>query len=494
MQLDPDICYRAIQTRDARLDGQFVTAVRTTRVYCRPTCPAPMPKRENCTFFRHAAAAQEAGYRPCLRCRPELAPDLFALLSSSGVITKALRLIAEGALDDGTVGELAERLHVTERHLRRLCIEHLGASPSAIAQNRRILFAKHLITGTRLPFAEVALAAGFGSIRRFNTVMQSTYSRAPRDLRRQNDAHARYDPHAPITLQLAYTPPYDWPAISDFLSKRAIPGVESVTEAGYQRTIHLNGAQGVVSVCLVPNRSQLQVTIWYPHVARLGVIVERLRRLFDLHTNTQGIEQQLQADSTLAPLVAARPGLRVPGAWDPFELAVRAILGQQVSVAAATTFAGRLVSAYGEPLALRDSVSLETRLTHSFPTPERLAHADLTSIGLIQSRAMTISRLACVVAEHPNFFASFRDLDAAIAGLTALPGIGIWTAQYIAMRALGESDAFPASDLGLLQAIVRLERPMNAAALTDYSEAWRPWRAYAAMHLWSSLQEPETKN
>jgi AraC family transcriptional regulator of adaptative response / DNA-3-methyladenine glycosylase II len=405
------------------------------------------------------------------------------------VVAKALRLIAAGVLDEGSVTDLARQLHVTERHLRRLCLEQLGAAPTTIAQNRRIHFAKQLITSTHLPFAEIALAAGFGSVRRFNSVIQATYSRAPRDLRRHNQQPTSYDPHAPIVLQLAYTPPYDWAALHTFLAKRAIPGVECVAEQRYQRTILLDGLQGTIAICPVPHRPTLQVTITYPQIARLGTIVERVRRLFDLHSDLGCIGKQLQADSALAELVTAHPGLRVPGAWDVFELAVRAILGQQVSVAAATTMAGRLVASYGEPLVEQSAVASNTCLSHTFPTPARLAQADLTTIGVLPSRAATIQHLAAIVAQQPTFFDSFCNLEHALHCLTAISGIGQWTAHYIALRGLGETDAFPASDLGLLRAIEQLEQPMTAAELIARAEAWRPWRAYAAMYLWQALND-----
>lgn len=482
MELNDDICYRALQTHDARFDGQFFTAVVTTGVYCRSTCPAPTPKRENVRFFRHAAAAQEAGFRPCLRCRPELAPDLFASLGPSGVVARALRLIAEGALDEGSVAGLASGLGVTERHLRRLCVSQLGASPVAIAQNRRILFAKQLISQTDLSLAEIALAAGFGSIRRFNDVMQTTYARTPRELRRGREEAPARDPGAPITLSLGFNPPYDWPALVEFLAKRAIPGVESVSTTRYSRTIEIDGSHGFVHVSPAHDGCALHVSISFPKIAALGQIVERLRGMFDLHTNIHVIAEQFAADPVLGPLVALRPGVRVPGAWDPFELAVRAILGQQVSVGAATTLAGRLVAAFGTTLPHDQQTNHS--LSHVFPAPARLAEADLTTIGLPKARASAITQLAATVAAQPTLLTSYRDLDDVIGRLTALPGIGPWTAHYIAMRALREPDAFPAHDLGLRHGFARNGGSDSAAALLEAAEAWRPWRAYAAMHLW----------
>jgi AraC family transcriptional regulator of adaptative response / DNA-3-methyladenine glycosylase II len=487
MELNHDICYRALQTHDARFDGQFFTAVRTTRIYCRPTCPAPTPKRENCTFYGCAAAAQEAGFRPCLRCRPELAPDLFTSLGPIGVVSRALRLIAAGALDESSVTALAQRLGVAERHLRRLCVAHLGASPVAIAQTRRILFAKQLIDETELPLAEVALAAGFNSVRRFNTVMQTTYGRPPRELRRAHDEPRRYDRATAIMLKLPFSPPYNWDAMAGFLARRAIPGVEAVHDGAYRRTIALDGLHGAVEVRPVAGQNYLMATIRFPRVAALARIVERLRRVFDLGADAGTIAADLRCDPLLAGLVDAWPGLRVPGAWEPFELAVRAILGQQVSVGAARTLVERLVEAYGAPLDMRDTAAALPELRRVFPGPEALAQADLSRLGVPRARAASINALAAEVVREPRLLHDFRDLDDAVRRLCDLPGIGPWTAQYIAMRGLGEPDAFPATDLGLVRATARLAPEMNSRRLAEIAEAWRPWRAYAAMYLWQSI-------
>ena len=483
MDLDPQACYRAIATRDPRFDGRLFIGVTSTGVYCRPICPARTPKPENCRFFATAAAAQETGFRPCLRCRPEISPELAAWRGSSNTVRRALALIAEGALDgdDDAVPVLAERLGVGERQLRRLFHNHLGASPIAVAQTRRVLFAKQLIHETQLPMTEVALASGFGSVRRFNHIFRALFARPPRELRRSapRAGHA-----ATITLALPYAPPYDWPAMLAFLAARAIPGVEHVAEGRYCRTIALDGAHGWVEVAPDSGRHALRATIRFPSVKALPSVVARLRRVLDLNADISAIGAHLSGDPRLAPLIAARPGLRVPGAWDGFELTVRAVLGQQITVSAATGLAGKLVRAHGTPLALADAPA---HLTHAFPRPEALASADLGVLGMPRARGRALSALAAMTAADPRLFAPGRELDETIARLCELPGVGEWTAQYVAMRGLREPDAFPAADIGLLRAMEDESgrRPKPAELLTR-AEAWRPWRAYAALHLWAA--------
>jgi AraC family transcriptional regulator of adaptative response / DNA-3-methyladenine glycosylase II len=487
MTLDRDVCYRAIRTRDARFDGRLFTAVLTTGIYCRPICPARCPKLENVVFYPTAAAAQEAGFRPCLRCRPESSPDLAAWRGTSNTVSRALALIAEGALDgdDGDVDSLALRLGIGERQLRRLFKQHLGASPIAVAQTRRVLFAKQLIHETRMSMTDVSMAAGFSSLRRFNDTFHRLYARPPSVLRRQSSAE-KAGAAAGITLRLSYRAPYDWPAMIGFLAARAIAGVEVVEPGRYRRTIDLDGYHGTIEVAPVAGRDALAATIRFPNVRSLPAIIARIRRVFDLAADIGTIGAQLAEDPTLAPLVAARPGLRVPGAWDGFELAVRAVLGQQITVTAARKLAGKLVATYGERLAPEDGGD-DTALTAVFPRPERLATANLASLGMPRARAATLSALAAAAAADPQLFRGGHDLDGAIARLRALPGIGEWTAQYIAMRALREPDAFPAADIGLLRAMAGADgtRPTPAALLTR-ADAWRPWRAYAAQHLWTS--------
>ncbi len=483
--LDPDVCYRAVQTHDTRFDGHFFTAVHTTRIYCRPICPAKTPKRENCTFFPSAAAAQIAGFRPCLRCRPELSPDLFARVGTTATVSRALSLIAEGALDEGTVTKLAARLGVGDRHLRQLFTRDLGTSPIAVAQTRRLLFAKQLIDETSLSISDIAMAVGFSSIRRFNEVIQKTYQRLPRELRRHSTISKDDVKILEIKLKLPFSPPYNWTALIRFLASRSIPGLDSVGADFYRRTIAFDGLHGLIEVRPVKGYNYLVARICFPKVTLLAQIVERLRRMFDLRANVEVIATHLQRDLKLRPAVNALPGLRIPGTWDHFELAVRAILGQQVSVAAATTLAGRLVKAYGEPLVIEGISWTVPDLRFVFPRPEVLAEADLTKLGITRPRALAIASLAAAVAQDNHLLNHFQNLEDAIQMLCQLPGIGEWTAHYIAMRALREPDAFPATDLALLRSMEKLGHPVTKAQLLETSQTWRPWRAYGAMYLWS---------
>jgi AraC family transcriptional regulator of adaptative response / DNA-3-methyladenine glycosylase II len=481
MDLDADACYRAICTRDARFDGRLFIGVTSTGIYCRPVCPARTPKRENLVFFPSAAAAQEAGFRPCLRCRPETAPDLGVWRGTSNTVSRGLVLIEQGALDGADVEALGERLGVGERQLRRLFHKHLGASPVTVAQTRRVLLAKQLIHETRLPMSEVALAAGFGSIRRFNETFQRLFGRPPSSLR---GGGAGVPAAGRVTLLLRYRPPYDWPAVLTFLRARAIPGVETVSGDGYARTIEIGGRHGTVAV-RPGEGNTLRATIQFPRLAALPAIVARLRRVFDLAADPEVIGAHLSEDARLAPLVRARPGLRVPGAWDGFELAVRAILGQQITVAGARGLAAKLVGTYGESLPRASGGA--PGLTHVFPCPERLAAEDLSRLGMPKARGAALAALAGAVADDPQIFGPRRSLEEAIRQLRALPGVGEWTAQYIAMRELREPDAFPAADIGLMRAMANgTGRRPSPRELLARAERWRPWRAYAAQHLWSA--------
>ncbi len=475
MLLDPVLCRQAILARDARFDGRFFTAVTSTGIYCRPVCPARPPKAENCRYYLTAAAAQAAGYRPCLRCRPETAPGQGAWRGVSNTVSRGMTLIDAGALDEAGVDALAARLGVGERQLRRLFLKHLGASPIAVAQTRRVLIAKQLIHETDLPMAEIALAAGFGSVRRFNETLRAVFGRAPTELRRTPGRGAPSE--AGITLSLGYRPPFDWPALLGFLALRAIPGVERIEDGVYRRTIEMDGAAGALAVADQPERNRLRVTIRFPRLAALPRIIARVRQMFDLDADPEAIGLALAQDGRLAAFLAVRPGLRVPGAWDGFELAVRAILGQQITVTAATKLAGAIAGRWGEPVELDG-------LTRLFPRPEVLATATIG--GMPGARATSISRLGERAAANPGLFERGGDLAASIAGLRALPGVGEWTAHYIAMRALREPDAFPAADIGLMRAMDDGRGRPSPATLLALSQAWRPWRAYAALHLWTA--------
>ena len=478
MDLDPTLCRQAMLARDARFDGRFFIAVRTTGIYCRPICPAQHPRAENCFFLPSAAAAQQAGYRPCLRCRPETAPGLGAWRGTSNTVARALGLIEAGALDQDDAETLAMRVGVGERHLRRLFLRHLGASPLAVAQTRRVLLAKQLLHETDLSMTEVALAAGFGSVRRFNEVFQVLFSRPPATLRRTRAAQTT---GSAITLSLGYRPPYDWALLLRFLAARAIPGVEAVEDGAYVRTIELGSHAGTVAVAHEPSRNRLRATIQFPQLDALPVIVARLGRMFDLAADPDVIGAALSRDTRLAPLVTARPGLRVPGAWDGFELAVRAIVGQQVSVGAATRLAGRIAREHGP---LFSGANGDPALSHLFPGPQSLAGVEIS--GMPAARARAIASLASAAAADPELFERGPDLDASVGKLQAQPGIGGWTAHYIAMRAMREPDAFPAADIGLMRAMDAGAGRPTAAALLARAEQWRPWRAYAALHLWAA--------
>jgi AraC family transcriptional regulator of adaptative response / DNA-3-methyladenine glycosylase II len=483
---DRAVCYRALQSRDARFDGLLFVGVTSTGIYCRPVCPARTAKPQNCRFFGSAAAAQEAGFRPCLRCRPETAPDLASWRGTSNTVSRALALIADGALDgeDASVEALAGRLGIGERHLRRLFVQHLGASPIAVAQTRRVLFAKQLIHETQMPMTEVALAAGFGSIRRFNEIFLRLFHRPPSALRRKTSANSA-SPETGVTLRLRYRPPYDWDSILSFLGARAIPGVEVVENGTYLRTIGIDGFTGSIQVAHLPSRQSLCVTIRFPRVQSLPAIISRVRRLFDLGADIETIDAHLSLDPLLAPFVTQRPGLRAPGGWDGFELGVRAILGQQVSVAAARQLAAQLVAHHGEPVS-SDFVS-DSRLMHVFPDAERLVLAASIGVRMPAARRSALKELAEAAVSDPNLFRSFGTIEEAIARLRKIRGVGEWTAQYIALRALRETDAFPAADIGLLRGAEVVDGAKSTVPnLLLRSESWRPWRAYAAQHLWAA--------
>jgi AraC family transcriptional regulator of adaptative response / DNA-3-methyladenine glycosylase II len=476
MELNHEQCYAILKSRDERYDGRFFAGVLTTGIYCRPICPAPKPKAENVRFFVTAAAAEESGLRPCLRCRPESSPGTPDWCGTSATVNRALRLIGEGVLDEHGLPELASRLHVGPRQLRRLFVQHLGASPIAVAQNRRILFAKKLISETTLPMTEIAFSAGFSSIRRFNDAMQGAYGRPPTALRKED---AQPIDQAHLQLRLAYRPPYDWEDILQFLGTRAIPGVELVDDQSYRRTAKIGEAMGLIQVENEAPKHHLLLTISPAFSRGLIQIVDRVRTLFDLRADPMEIAGHLQGDARLSPLVQRRPGLRLPGAWDGFEVAVRAIVGQQVSVKGATTLIGRLAAACGNPIETG-----VTGLTHLFPTPQELSTANLSGLGLTGKRIAAIQALATAVRDGRLALGTALSLDDIIQQLIQLPGVGDWTAHYMAMRAFGEPDAFPAGDLVLRKAVGN-GKAVTPRQLRQLAEPWRPWRAYAAIQLWT---------
>jgi AraC family transcriptional regulator, regulatory protein of adaptative response / DNA-3-methyladenine glycosylase II len=471
---------RARISRDPRFDGKFFIAVTSTGIYCRPICPVRSPKRVHIRYYPTAAAAAEAGYRPCLRCRPEAAPGSPAWLGTSAIVRRALRLIDEGCLDEGSVEDLAARLGIGTRHLDRLFVEHVGASPVAVAQTRRLHFAKRLLDETHLPITETALAAGFGSVRRFNDAFLSAYGLSPRALRSRRRSVPPVNGDE-VALRMAFRPPYDWEHMRSFLANRAIAGVERVDGRGYARTVVCGEGHAVVQVSPLANENVLEFRVRGAAPGALFSLSSTARRVFDLAADPGRIVAALEHDPMLAPLVRRYPGLRIPGVWDPFECAVRAVLGQQVSVAAGRTFAARLVERAGQPVS-----SGESDLTHLFPSPAALARANLDGLGLTSARVDTIRALAAAVRDGLDLNGPAEDV---LAALEALPGIGAWTAQYISLRAIGEPDAFPASDLVLRRVASSTDAPLSTRELEVSAEAWRPWRGYAALHLWRAAAD-----
>jgi AraC family transcriptional regulator of adaptative response / DNA-3-methyladenine glycosylase II len=480
-KLDPSACNRARLTRDPRFDGLFYIAVTSTGIYCRPVCPAPSPKQQNIRYYDSAAAAAAAGFRPCLRCRPEAAPGSPLHRAKSELVAGALRLIEQGALDDGSLPQLASRVGVGERHLRRVFAEELGASPLDVASTRRLLFAKQLLGETTLPMTAIAQAAGYASLRRFNAAFSDTYGKPPREIRRGRALNTDGASADELVLRLPYRAPYDFAHLLEFYSRRTIPGVEWVDADGYRRSIVIDGVPGWFAVAPMRDESALALRVHHPKSSALGTIAARVKRMFDVDADPRALGAAFRRSELMKPLIRRWPGQRLPGAWDGFELAVRAILGQQVSVAAARTLAARVAATYGTPFAAGEAVGL----TSLFPTPQALVEAPLEKQGIIRARASTIRGLAQAMLDGRIAFRAEQSLAAFEHDLVALPGIGPWTAHYIAMRALAQPDAFPAADL-ILRRAAGQGRTLSARELETLSEEWRPWRAYAVMLLWRS--------
>jgi AraC family transcriptional regulator of adaptative response / DNA-3-methyladenine glycosylase II len=482
MTLDSDICYRALRARDARFDGRFFVAVSSTRIYCRPICTVKPPKRENCRFFPSAAAAESSGYRPCLRCRPELAPGNASVDATTRLAQAAATMMEDRTLDQDGLEAIAARLGITDRHLRRAFGAEFGVSPVEFAQTQRLLLAKRLLTDTALPVTEVAFASGFGSVRRFNALFRQRYRLRPGELRVHRHGAAAGDA---LQFELSFRPPFDWPAVSAFLGTRATSGVEALEGGCYRRTVRVetDGKEraGWIAVGLSPRKPTLRVALSASLVKALPPVLARVKALMDLACNPAEVAQ------ALGTLAKRHPGLRVPGAFDGFEMAVRAILGQQVTVAAATTVAGRFAAAFGDAIA-----TPFPSLTTLFPTSATVAElppSRIARLGMPGARARTIVALARAVADERVVLAPSADVETTLEALRALPGVGEWTAQYIAMRALSWPDAFPHTDLGMMKAL----GARSASDVLAKGEAWRPWRAYAVMHLWHSLTKELTK-
>lgn len=474
--LDPTICEQARLSRDRRFDGRFFVAVVTTGVYCRPVCPVPPPKPENVRFYPSAAAAEAAGFRPCLRCRPETAPGSAAWQGVDVSVQRALRLIAEGALDGAPLTALAARLGIGERYLRKLFERHVGASPLAVAQTRRLQLAKQLLDDSGLAMTAVAAAAGYGSLRRFNAAFERCYGRPPSQLRRSHSTGLG------LRLLLRYRPPLHWQQFVDHLQLRLIPEIERLNEQGYCRSYRHAGGHGWLRLRPLTNEDALELTLDCAATIAIGPLVARLRRQFDLDSEPQLISDWLARDPLLQPLLQRWPGLRLPAAFDPFEQAVRTVIGQQVSVKAAITLCRRLVQRLGQPL----PQAAAEQPGWLFPTPEAIAEGNLDGLGLTNKRVETLRQLAAAVASGALPLNAEQGSERLHQALCQLPGIGDWSASYLALRGCAEPDELPVGDLGLRKAAIWGPEGISARALAEHGQRWRPWRSYAAVYLWQS--------
>jgi AraC family transcriptional regulator, regulatory protein of adaptative response / DNA-3-methyladenine glycosylase II len=476
--MDDDARYRAVLGKDARFDGWFFTAVTSTGIYCRPSCPAITPKRANVRFHPTSAAAQQAGFRACKRCRPDATPGSPEWNSRADLAGRAMRLIADGTVDRNGVSGLAERLAYSERQLHRVLTAELGAGPLALARAQRAQTARILIETTDLPFTETAFASGFASIRQFNDTIREVYAATPTELRAKRSIAAATPGH--IRLRLALRPPFDGDGLLQFLGDRCIAGVEEVVGGTYRRTLRLPYGHGIVA--LTPLSDHVDCDLQLADPRDLAAAVQRCRRLFDLDADPVSIAEALSVDPLLAPLVMKYPGRRSPGHVDGTELAVRAVLGQQVSVAGARTQSGRLTARLGEPLTIADDT-----LTHVFPDAQAIAESDPALLAMPAARCRALVGMCAAIADGRVTIDPGVDRDELDAALVALPGIGPWTAAYVRMRALSDPDVFMPSDLGVRHALERLDLPGDPKSATALAQAWRPWRSYALALLWASL-------
>ncbi|MFF4501127.1 AlkA N-terminal domain-containing protein [Streptomyces sp. NPDC001401] len=485
MHTDRERCVRAVQSKDARFDGWFFTAVLTTRIYCRPSCPVVPPKPENMVFHPSAAACQQAGFRACKRCRPDASPGSPEWNQRADLVARAMRLIADGVVDRDGVPGLAARLGYSTRQIERQLLAELGAGPLALARAQRAQTARLLIETTPLPMAEIAFAAGFSSIRSFNDTVREVFALAPSELRARLPKKQNPQVATPgtLTLRLPFRTPLNPDNLFGHLAATAVPGVEEWRDGAYRRTLRLPYGHGIATLTPEPDHIACRLTL--SDLRDLPVAISRCRRMLDLDADPVAIDDQLRTDPLLAPLVDKAPGRRVPRTVDEAEFAVRAVLGQQVSTAAARTHASRLVTAHGDPLD-----DPEGGLTHLFPTPEALAALDPETLAMPRTRRTTFTTLVRQLADGTVHLGPESDWPETRAKLLALPGFGPWTVDVIAMRALGDPDAFLPTDLGIRRAAQELGLPSTPAALTARAAAWRPWRAYAVQYLWATDSHP----
>lgn len=490
MLLNNDEYENARQSRDPRFDGRFFIGVLTTGIYCRPICPVRIPKKENVQLYRTAASAAEAGFRPCLRCRPESSPGTPAWVGTSYKVSKALHLIAKGNLDDDSVEALAQQLSIGSRQLSRLFQQHVGASPVAVAQTQRLHFAKKLIDETTLPFSEVCFAAGFGSVRRFNAVFQSTYGKSPKELRTKNFRNSGKQGKSitgdTIEVRLSFRPPMDWRSMLAYLEYRKIPGVEHIDLASnaYYRSISIDGTNGDIRVVFSAQENFLSLQINFSDTRHLYHIVEKVRLMFDLKADSEKIDGFFAKDALLKKVAKKNPGTRVIGCWDGLEVSVRAILGQQVTVKAATTLAGRVATRHGD--GYEGSIPELTRL---FPSASTLAKGEFSDMGIVGQRIHAIKAVAAAISKKELSFDGVLETDDFVRRICQVKGIGEWTAHYIALRVLNDPDAFPHSDLILRRAASKKGKTLTAKELLERAEDWKPWRAYAVILLWKHYQQ-----
>jgi AraC family transcriptional regulator, regulatory protein of adaptative response / DNA-3-methyladenine glycosylase II len=483
VNLDPEQCFAAARSKDGRFDGQFYIAVTSTRIYCRPSCPAVSPKRSNMRFYPTAAAAQEAGFRACKRCRPDAAPGSPEWNVRDDIVGRTMLLIADGVVEREGVSGLAKRVHLGERQLLRILRTELGAGPQSLARAQRAQNARILIEATNLKMSEIAFAAGFHSVRQFNDTVRAVFASSPTELRKKKSRSAAPGAPGTIALRLPYRDPFD-SRILGFFSHRLVSGIEEMVDGTYRRTLRLPHGPAVAELTLADGFVECSLRL--RDLRDLQTAVQACRRVLDLDADPQGVVEHLARDEDLRKVVTSRPGLRIPGSTDGTELAMRAVLGQQVSVAGAVTLAGRLVAAYGKPLTSPDG-----NLTHVWPDAETIADASLEEIGMPQSRKNALRVLAAAIANEEIVLAPGVDRIETQESLVALPGIGPWTASYISMRALGDPDAFLPSDLGVKKGLEAVGLPSDPRSASDVAERWRPWRSYAVQYLWASLDQAQ---